>query len=111
MHLEERSELGGDVDSEVRSILGGSGSDRYLKMVHLEDTTAGSAPRGYGGQVDSTGTEDTAGGVSTVSSNQDDTAGAEDMGWMPQRWIVGTVLLNRADFRGVEDTKYRAPSC
>jgi hypothetical protein len=45
--LEERSGLGGDVDSGVRSTLGRRGSDAHLTMVHLEDTTARSAPGGY----------------------------------------------------------------
>jgi hypothetical protein len=61
MHMEERSGLGGDVDSAVRSTLGGHGSDVHLTRVHLEDTTAKTAPRGYGGQADFTGTEDKAG--------------------------------------------------
>jgi len=58
MHMEERSGLGGDVDSEVRSTLGGHGSDAHLTRVHSGDTTARSTPGGYGGQADLTGTED-----------------------------------------------------
>jgi hypothetical protein len=80
MHLEERSGLGGDVDSGVRSTLGGRGSDAHLTRVHLEDTTARSAPGGYGGQADLTGMEDKAGGVSTVSLNRDEGMGTEDTG-------------------------------
>jgi len=76
--LEERSGLGGDVDWEERSTLGGHGSDAHLTRVHLEDTTARSAPRGYGGQEDMTGTEDMAGRVSTVSLNRDNIAAAEE---------------------------------
>jgi len=45
MHLEERSGLGGDVDSEERNTLGGHGSDAHLTRVHLEGT--GSAHGGY----------------------------------------------------------------
>jgi len=76
--MEERSGLGGDVDSAVRSTLGRRGSDTHLTRVHLEDTTARSAPGGYGGQADLTGMEDKAGCVSTVSLNRDEMAGAED---------------------------------
>jgi len=78
MHLEERSGLGRDVDSGVRSTLGGRRSDAHLTRVHLEDTAARSAPGGYGGQADLTGTEDKAGRVSTVSLNRDDIAAAEE---------------------------------
>ena len=78
MHLEERSGLGGDVDSGVRSTHGGRGSDAHLTRVHLEDTTARSAPGGYGGQADLTGTEDKAGRVSTISLNRDDIAAPEE---------------------------------
>jgi len=52
MHLEERSGLGGDVDWAVRIKFGGRGSDAHLQRVHLEDTTATSAPRGCGGHAD-----------------------------------------------------------
>jgi hypothetical protein len=45
MHFEERSGLGGDVDSDVRNTLGGHGSDANLTRVHLEGT--GSAHGGY----------------------------------------------------------------
>jgi len=71
MHLEERSGLGGDVGSGVRNTLGRRGSDLHLTRMHLKDTTARSAPGGYGGQADLTGTEDT--GV-------DGGMGAEDTG-------------------------------
>jgi len=64
---EERSGLVGDVDSGVRSTGRRHGSDVHLTTVHLEDTTARSAPGGYGGQVDLTGREDKSGRVSTVS--------------------------------------------
>jgi len=60
MHLEERNGLGGDVDSGVRSTLGGRGSDAHLTTVDLEDATARSAHGGYGGQADLTGMEDKA---------------------------------------------------
>jgi len=85
MHLEERSGLGGEVDSEEtwRSTLGRRGSDAHLTRMHLEDTTARSAPGGYGGQADLTGTKDKAGGhqiVSTVSLNRDEGMGTEDTG-------------------------------
>jgi hypothetical protein len=80
VNLEERSGLGGDVDSGVRSTVGGHGSDVHLTMVHLEDTTARSAPGGYGGQTDLTGTEDKAGRVSTVSLNRDKGLGMEHTG-------------------------------
>jgi hypothetical protein len=66
------------MDSRVRSTLGGHASDAHLTRVHLEDTTARSAPGGYGGQADLTGTEDKAGTVSTVSINRDDIAAAEE---------------------------------
>jgi hypothetical protein len=78
MHLEERSGLGGDMDSGVRRTIGGHRSDAPLTRVHLEDTTARAAPGGYGGQADLTGTEDMAGSVSTVSLNRDDIAAAEE---------------------------------
>jgi hypothetical protein len=91
MHLEERSGLGGDVDWGVRSTLGGRVSDAHMTRVHLEDTTARSAPRGYGGQADLTGTEDKAGRVSTVSLNRDEMAGAEHTWLIPQWRIVSTV--------------------
>jgi len=39
--------------------------------VHSEDTTARSAPGGYGGQENFAGMEDKAGGLSTVSLNWD----------------------------------------
>jgi hypothetical protein len=81
MHMEERSALGGDVDSVVRSSLGRRGSDTHLTRVHLEDTTARSAPGGYGGQADLTGMEDKAGGkLSTVSLNRDEDLDSEDTG-------------------------------
>jgi hypothetical protein len=102
--LEERSGLGGDVDSGVRSTLGGRGSDAHLTMVHLEDTTARSAPGGYGGQADLTGTEDKAAKLSTVSLIRDEMAVAEDTGWMPQWRIVSTVSLNRDEDLDLEDT-------
>ena len=104
MDLEERSGLGGDVDSGVRSALSRRGSDVHLTRVHLEDTTARSAPGGYGGHADLIGMEDKAGGVSTVSLNRDKMAGAEDMGWMPQWRIVSTVSLNRDKDLDSEDT-------
>jgi hypothetical protein len=114
MHLEERSGLGGDVDSGVRSTLGGRGSDVHLTRVLLEDTTARSAPGGYGGQADLTGMEDKARGVSTVSLNRDDIAAAEENSEhrlvKPGRryghgghGIVSTVSLNRDDIAGAED--------
>ena len=78
MHLEERSGLGGDVDSEERSTLRRHESDAHFKNVHLEDTTVRSAPGGYGGQADSSCTEDAAGRISTVLLNHDNIAGAED---------------------------------
>jgi hypothetical protein len=78
--LEERSGLGGDVDSGVRRTLGRRRSDAHLTRVHLEDTTATSAPGGYGGQADMTGMEDMAGGVSTVSLNRDEDLDSEDTG-------------------------------
>jgi len=105
MHWEERSGLGGDVDSEVRSTLGGYGSDAHLKRVHLENTTARSAPGGYGDQADLTGTEDSTGGVSTTSLNQDDIAGAEDTRWMPRQRIVSTVSLNQNNCMSAKDTR------
>jgi hypothetical protein len=80
MHLEERSGLGGDVDSGVRSTPGGRGSDAHLTRVHLEDTTARSAPGGYGGQADLTCTEEKARRVSTVSLNRDEDLDSEDTG-------------------------------
>jgi len=46
----------------------------------MEDTTARSAPGGYGGQADLTGMEDKARGVSTVSLNRDEGMGTEDTG-------------------------------
>ena len=103
MDLEERSGLGGDVDSEARRTLGGRRSDAHLTMVHWEDTTARSPPRGYGGQADLTGTEDKAEKLSTVSLNRDEMAGAEDTGWMPQWRIVSTVSLNRDDIAAAEE--------
>jgi hypothetical protein len=42
--------------------------------------------------------------VSTVSLNQDEMAGAEHMGWMPQWRIVSTISLNRDEGMGTEDT-------
>jgi hypothetical protein len=69
--LEEISGLGGEVDLGVGSTLGRCGSDVHLTRVHLEDTTARSAPRGYRGQADLTVTEDNAGRVSTVLLNRD----------------------------------------
>ena len=81
MDLEERSGLGGDVDSEERSTLGGHGSDAHLTRVHLEDTTARSAAGGYGGQADLTGAEARHWRiVSTVSFNRDEGMGTEDTG-------------------------------
>jgi hypothetical protein len=84
MHLEERSGLGGDVDSGVRSTLGGRGSEAHLTRVHLEDMTARSAPGGYRGQADLPGWEDKAGGVSTVSLNRDEGMSVEDATWENQ---------------------------
>jgi len=78
MHSEEQSGFGGDVDLGVRSTLGGHGSNAHLTRVHLEDTTARSAPGGYGGQADLTGMEDKVGRVSTISLNQDNIAAAEE---------------------------------
>jgi len=78
--MEEQYGLEGDVDSGVRSTLGRPDSDAHLRRVHLEDTTARSAPGGYGGQADLTGMEDEAGGVSTVSLNWDEGMGTEDTG-------------------------------
>jgi len=78
MHLEERSGLGRDVDSGMRSTLEGRRSDAQLTRVHLEDMTVRSAPGGYGGQADLTGTDDEAGRVSTVSLNRDDIAAAQE---------------------------------
>jgi len=52
----------------------------HLTRVHLEDTTAGSAPGEYGGQADLTGMQNKAGGVSTVSLNQDEGFSTEDTG-------------------------------
>jgi len=103
--LEERSGLRRDVDSGVRSTLGRRGSVVHWTRVHLEDTTARSAPRGYGGQADLTGTEDKTGGVSTVSLNWDEMSGAEDTGWMSQWRIMSTVSLNRDEGMGVEGTR------
>jgi len=82
MHLEEQSGLEGDVDWGVRSTLGGRGSDAHLTTVHWEDTTARSAPGGYGGQADLTGIGDKVGRLSTISLNRDDIAAAEEN---PQR--------------------------
>ena len=45
MDLEERSGLGGDMDSEQRGTPGGHGSDVHLTMVYLEGTR--SAHAGY----------------------------------------------------------------
>jgi hypothetical protein len=78
--LEERSGLEGDVDWGERSTLGGHGSDAHLTRVHLENTTARSAPGGYRGQADLTGMEDKAGRVSTVSLNRDEDLDSEDTG-------------------------------
>jgi len=55
------------VDSGVRSTLGGRRRDAHLTRVHLDDTTARSAPGGYRGQADLKCMEDNAGRVSTVS--------------------------------------------
>jgi len=78
--MEERSGLGGDVDSGVRSTLGRQGSDAHLTWVHLEDMTARSAPGGYGGQRDLTGMEDMGRRVSTVSLNRDEGMSTQDTG-------------------------------
>jgi hypothetical protein len=76
-----RSALRGDVDSAVRITLGRRGSDTHLTRVDLEDTTARSAPGGYGGQADLTGMEVKAGGkFSTISLNREEMAGAEYTG-------------------------------
>jgi hypothetical protein len=80
MYMEERSGLGGDEDSAVRNTLGRGGNDTHLMRVHLEDTTARRAPRGYAGQADLTDMDDKAGGVSTVSLNRDESMGTEDTG-------------------------------
>ena len=105
MHLEERSGLGQDVDSEVRSTLGGHSSDAHLKRVHLEDTTARSTPGGYGGEVDLTGTDNTAGGMSTISIIRDDIPEAQERGWMPRWRIMSTISLDRDDCMGAQDTR------
>jgi hypothetical protein len=113
--LEERSGLGGDVDSGVRSTLGGRGSDEHLRIVNLEDTTARSPPGGYGGHADITGTEDKAGRVSTVSLNRHDIAAAEEncehrLVKPGQRYghgghrIVSNVSFNRDKMAEAEDT-------
>jgi hypothetical protein len=60
--------------------------------------------------VDLTGTEDTAGGVSTVSLNWDDIAGTEANGRMVQRRILSTVSLNRDKGMDLEVTRLFAPS-
>ena len=89
VNLEAGDALGGakwtrrsEVDSEEtwKSTLGRRGSDAHLTRMHLEDTTARSAPGGYGGQADLTGREDKTGGVSTVSLIRDKGMGAEDTG-------------------------------
>jgi hypothetical protein len=90
MHWEERSELGGDVDWGVRSTLSGGESDADLTRVHLEDTTARSAPGGYEGQADVTGIQDTARRVSTVSLNRNEMAGSEHIGCKPLWRIMST---------------------
>jgi len=46
----------------------------------MEDTTATSAPEGYGGQAGLTGMEDKASGVSTVSLIRDEGMGKVVMG-------------------------------
>ena len=66
MHLEERSVLGEDIDSGVRSTLAGHGSYAHFMMVNLEDTTARSTPGGSGGHADITGMEDKGGRLSTI---------------------------------------------
>jgi hypothetical protein len=43
--------------------------------------------------------------VSTVLSNRDEMAGAEDMGWMPEWRIVSTISLNRDEDLDSEDTR------
>jgi hypothetical protein len=98
------------VDSGVRSTLRGRGSDAHWTRVHLEDTTARSAPGGYGAQADLTGTEDKAGRVSTVSLDWDDIAAAEEncehrlVKPGRNRWrIVGTVSLNCDEGMGTEN--------
>jgi hypothetical protein len=63
MCLEERSGLGGEVDSGVESTFAGRRHNDHWTMVHLEDTTGRSAPGGYRGQADLTGTEDKGGKV------------------------------------------------
>jgi len=100
--LEERSGLGRDMDSGVRSTLGSRGSDGQLTRVHFEDTTARSAPGGYGGQADLTGMEDKAGEVSTGSLNREDIVAVKEncehrlVKPGRNRWrIVSTVSLNR----------------
>ena len=75
------------MDSAVRSTLGRRGSDTHLTRVHLEDTTARSAPRGYAGQVDLTGVEDNAGGLSTVSLTRGEGMSAEDATWENQHGL------------------------
>ena len=124
MHLEERSGLGGDVDSGVRSTLGGRGSDAHLTRVHLEDTTARSAPGGYRGQAGLTGTEDTAGGEHRLvkpgryswSGGYGVHAAAEDRehrlvkpgrGFgLGEHRILSTVSLNRDEGMSAEDATW-----
>jgi len=118
MHLEERSGLEGDVDSGVRSTLGGQGSDAHFTRVHLEDTTARSAPGGYRGQADLAVTEDKAGRGSNISLNRDNIAAAEDncehrlvkpgrrYGY-GEHWIVSTISLNRDGMAGAQNTGWR----
>jgi len=63
-----------------RSTLGGHVRDVHLTRVHLEYTAARSTPGRYGGQADLTGMEDKAGGVNTVSLNQDQDLDSKDTG-------------------------------
>ena len=98
--------------SEERSTLGGHGSDAHLMRVHwrvqevlMEDTTTRSAPGGYRGRAGLPGTEDTA-GVSTISLNPDDVAGAEDTGWMPRQRIVSTLSLNHDEGMSAADVAW-----
>jgi len=83
-----------------RSTLGGHGSDVHLTRVHLEDTTARSAPGGYGGQADLTGMEDKTGGVSTVSLNRDEGMSAEDVTWENQHRLQTGWNMSGGDFGG-----------
>jgi len=68
------------VDSGLRSTLGRRGSNVHLTWLHLADSTARSAPGGYGGQADLKGMNDKAGGVSTVSLNRDEGMDTENTG-------------------------------